>query len=388
MIIGIDGSRLSGQRTGTELYSQYVIAALIVQARAQGHIVRVYVREPTIFAVAPEEVVSIQRSRLWTHIGLASEIVQRPPDVLFIPSHILPLSCAWRRRPRTVVTVHDVGYRHFPHAHPLRQRLYLELGTAFTVRFADAVIVDSEATRRDVAHFYGSESDKTTVAPLGLVPVPEVTIGDTHAMRVRFNLPEGVPYVLHIGTRQPRKNLGRLLEAFAMGMQHEAWSVERGTIHAPRSAPHASRPILVLAGGAGWGSEDLLAVAQGLGIAEHVRLTGYVSDIEKAALIRHAAVYACPSLYEGFGLPVLEAQSVGVPVICSNTSSLPEVAGESALFFDSQNVSAIAEALTQALHNPVRREQMMLAGAKNIARFSWDACAAIILARIERTKRE
>ena len=387
MIIGIDGSRLAGQRTGTEFYSRHVIAALIDQARAAGHGVWVYVREPVSMAVLPDKVIHIQQRRLWTHIGLAREVAQRPPDALFIPAHVLPLPCAWRKQPRTIVTIHDVGYRHFPDAHPLLQRLYLELGTAFTARFADALIVDSQATQRDVAQFYGVATDKMTVAPLGLVPVPDVTAHEVRQVRAKFNLPADGPYILHIGTRQPRKNLRRLMEALAM------------MLSAGCEALGEMRPTLVLAGGAGWGGEDLPAQAQRLGIADWVRFTGYVSDVEKAVLLRGAAVYACPSLYEGFGLPVLEAQSVGVPVVCSNTSSLPEVsgaasaagaasaglpAGPGAILFDPEQVGEIVQALRRVLTNSTVCAQLVAAGYKNVARFSWERCAAQILAVIER----
>ncbi len=381
MIIGIDGSRLSGRQTGTEIYSQQVIATLTAQAQARGHIVRVYVRERVILPAVPNEVIHIQQRHLWTHLGLAREVARRPPDALFIPSHVLPLSCAWHKTPRTVVTIHDVGYRHFPQAHTMRQRLYLDWSTAFTARFANKLIVDSHATQRDVGRFYGVHPSKMTVALLGRVPVPEISADAVQAMRAKFNLPTDTPYVLHVGTRQPRKNLRRLMEAFAfaIGVERGAWSVERGTRIAPR-------PVLVLAGGAGWGGEDLHAEAQRLGITDQVRLTGYVDDLEKAALLRHAAAYACPSLYEGFGLPMLEAQSVGVPVICSNTSSLPEVAGDGALLFDPLDVPAMAQALTQVLTDPDTHARLVLAGNNNLARFSWDTCAAIVLAQIEAFK--
>ena len=139
-------------------------------------------------------------------------------------------------------------------------------------------------------------------------------------------------------------------------------------------------------GGSGWGSEDLRTEVQRLGIADRVIFTGYVSDEEKAALLRAAAVYACPSLYEGFGLPVLEAQAMGVPVICSNTSSLPEVAGEGALLFDPQSVNEIGQALHQVLVDPSVRDRLIRLGHANVARFSWRDCAERILEKIEKAE--
>jgi len=359
MIIGMDGSRLSGRRTGTEMYSQQLLAALIPLAQARGHHVRVYVREPIQSDLAPDEWVHIQQARLWTHLGLGREIAVRAPDVLFVPSHVLPLVCAFRKRPKTVVTIHDVGYRRFPSAHPLWQRLYLELGTAFNARFADAVLVDSMATLRDVAAFYHINPDKMQVALLGPPPVLPVMDADVAHVRAKFHLPESQPYVLHVGTLQPRKNLRRLMAAL------------------PTNA------LLVLAGGAGWGGENLQAEAVQLGIAERVRFTGYIDERDKAALLRGAAVYACPSLYEGFGLPVLEAQAAGVPVVCSNTSSLPEVAGEGARFFDPENSAAIADALNVVLQDAAQRQHLVQAGYANVQRFSWQACAEVVMRAIE-----
>lgn len=360
MIIGMDGSRLSGRRTGTELYSQQVLAALVPLAQAHGHAVRVYVREPIQSSeLAPDEWVHIQQARLWTHLGLGREIAARPPDALFVPSHVLPVGCAWRKRPKTVVTIHDVGYRRFPSAHPLRQRLYLELATWFNARVADAVMVDSTATQRDVAGFYHIHPSKMRVALLGPPPVLAVMESDVAQVRAKFDLPEGQPYVLHVGTLQPRKNLRRLLAALPT---------------------HA---LLLLAGGAGWGGEDLQAEAVRLNIADRVRFTGYIDEREKAALLRGAAVYACPSLYEGFGLPVLEAQAAGVPVVCSNTSSLPEVAGDGALFFDPENIPAITAALNAVLQNAAQRQHLIQAGHANVQRFSWHACAERVMNAIE-----
>ncbi|GIV85018.1 MAG: glycosyl transferase family 1 [Candidatus Roseilinea sp.] len=383
MWIGIDASRATGARpTGTERYSREIIAALL--GIAPQHRFRLYLREapderaPWLLLRRSDGIqpVVISRRRLWTHLGLARELHARPPDALFVPAHVLPISfmCpSARRRIHTVVTVHDVGYRRFPHAHPPAQRWYLDLGTRLSVRCADVIIADSEATRRDVIYFYGRgvADDRVVVAHPG--PLLPAAVREDEARRAlaKFGLDGGQPYVLHIGTLQPRKNLRRLIQAWARFVGRSG----------------ASEMRLVLAGGHGWGREDLHAEVEAAGVRASVVFAGYVSEIEKAALMRHARAYVFPSLHEGFGFPVLEAQSVGVPVACSNISSLPEVAGEAALLFDPFDVEAIARALEMIVGDEAMRARLIEAGRRNLARFSWDACARVVLASLEGAKR-
>jgi glycosyltransferase involved in cell wall biosynthesis len=379
VVIGIDASRLTATvHTGTERYSRAVIAALIRQAPQ--HQFRLYARD--LLPLSDEEglrfaqgegsapgnieTIFIDQPRLWTHVGLAREIAASPPDALFIPAHVLPFPQALHRTTRTVVTIHDVGYRHFPGAHPWRQRLYLDVSTALTARCASALVVDSEVTRRDVQRFYHAPAGKIRVAYPGLLPLAPTTPADADAARAKFGVPAGRPYALYVGTLQPRKNLRRLLRAWRQAFSDSA-----------------ELPLLILAGAQGWGGEDLRAEVASLGLASGVIFTGYVSDIEKAALLRGARAFAFPSLYEGFGLPVLEAQSAGVPVVCSNTSSLPEVAGDAALLVDPLDEAALARALRQAMCDECARARLIAAGTANVARFSWEACAAVVLECLE-----
>ncbi|MCL5995363.1 MAG: glycosyltransferase family 4 protein [Chloroflexi bacterium] len=403
MVIGIDASRLSAAvQTGTERYSREVIAALL--RLAPQHHFRLYTRaaltpyplspwergvapvrpfEPgegaagaEFFPLLPRgegvggegnvEIVPIAQPRLWTHIGLAREIAARPPDALFIPAHVLPFSQALWPTTRSVVTIHDVGYRHFPGAHPWKQRLYLDASTALNARAAVAVVVDSDATRRDVQHFYGTPGEKISVAYPGVLPLASIDEPGARDARARFGVDEGTPYVLSVGTLQPRKNLRRLIQAWRL------------LIDSP-CPPGVIPPVLILAGARGWGGEDLHGVVAALGLAQRVRLIGYVSDVEKAALLRGARAFAFPSLYEGFGFPVLEAQTAGVPVVCSNTSSLPEVAGAAALLVDPLDVQALAAALRQAIFDEPVRRHLIAAGRNNVTRFSWERCAQVIL---------
>ena len=380
VIIGVDASRSSGEiRTGTERYSREVTSALLLAGAR--HRFRLYVRDAPLltgreaWGEGHVEIVPVRPRRLWTHLGLGLEIARRPPDALFVPAHVLPVSQAWRRIPRSVVTIHDVGYRHFPSAHPWRQRLYLDWSTAFAGRYASALVADSEATRLDLQRVYRIPDDRIRVAYPGLTPVPEVDETSRRATLRRFDIQEGTVYAIYVGTLQPRKNLRRLLRA---------WSTVIDRVQdSDKGDGLSASPLLVVAGAMGWGGEDLLGDVRELGLEASVRFTGYISDEEKAALMRGARALVFPSLYEGFGLPVLEAQSVGVPVVCSNTSSLPEVAGNAALLVNPFDVADIARAIRVAMRDEGTRAELIRAGARNVARFSWEACARIVLDLLE-----
>jgi glycosyltransferase involved in cell wall biosynthesis len=356
--IGIDASRaIAEQPTGTEVYSQRIIRALL--ELDSPHQFRLYSREaPPVDAFPGADLRVIPLPRLWTHIRLSWEMARHPPDVLFVPAHVLPIV----RPHASLVTIHDLGYLHFPKAHPGLQRLYLDLSTRWSARAATRVLAVSEATKKDLVSHYDIRPDKIAVTPHGrdetLSPVRDpATI---EAVKAKYDIVGS--YYLYLGTLQPRKNLSRIIDAFA-------------SLHSESS--------LILAGGRGWLYTDLESQVRRLGMEERVVFPGYIDDEDKAALLSGALAFVFPSLYEGFGLPVLESQACGCPVITSTTSSLPEVAGDAALLVDPQDTSAIATAMQRATMEPGLREALIQRGLDNIRRFSWDTSAKGVMEAIE-----
>ena len=351
MRIGVDASRATvARRTGTEGYALHLLRALL--ALDSSHTFTLYLRDaPSPGRFSCGEPLLIPFFRLWTHVRLSWELFTQPrPDVLFVPAHVLPLIHPLP----SVVTVHDLGYHLFPGAHPPRQRWYLEWSTRFSARAATRVIADSRATARDLQKFYRIHENKITV----IYPGRDETLrpADPAPIRAKYQLPEN--YLLHVGTIQPRKNLARLIDAVSL---------------LPASV------ALVLAGKPGWLASPIVRQAR----EANVRVLEYVPHEDLAGLYSGAAAFVFPSLYEGFGFPVLEAMACGVPVICSNTSSLPEVVGEAALLVDPQDTAALAQDITRVLTEPDTRAALIQKGFAQIQKFTWAKAARETLKVLE-----
>ncbi len=298
--------------------------------------------------------------RLWTHVRLSTEMFLHSPDALFVSAHVVPLV-----HPRTVVTVHDLGYLYFPQAHPLLARLYLDFSTRWNARVAAYVIADSQATQDDLVRHYGTSPAKITVAYPGrdenLRRVDDPSA--IEAVKRRYNITGD--YLLYIGTLQPRKNLVRLVQAF--------FNCQLSIVNGQ----------LVLAGSKGWMHDEVFAEVKRLGLESRVLFPGRVAEEDKAALLSGATASLFPSLYEGFGLPVVEAMQCSTPVICSNTSSLPEVAGDAALLVDPLDVDALAQAMVRLLDDAGVRRTLIERGYAQARKFSWMDCAACVQAALE-----
>ncbi len=362
--IGIDASRaLVAKRTGTEHYSANLIRALANLPEAQRYSFVLYAnidseaeaREKLGFDLPPSwRIRAIPFSRLWTHLRLSWEMATRSPGVLFVPSHVVPL---WHPR-RTVVTIHDLGYLRYPQAHTRLSRLYLHLSTIFSARAARQVIAISEATRRDLVTNYKINPRKIKVVyhgrDPGFAPVLDgVRIEETAA---RYGVSK--PYCLHVGTLQPRKNLDMLVEA---------WSRLREKMERP--------PQLLLAGKRGWLYDSLIRAVESRSMGDLIKFADYVEQGDLPVLYSGALAFTFPSLYEGFGLPPLEAMSCGTPVLASSASSLPEVVGDAGLLLDPQDPGAWSDAVQRIMEEGELRQRLSRKGLERAALFTWERCA-------------
>ncbi len=273
-------------------------------------------------------------------------------DAFFCPLNVVPLAM---RRP-SVVTVHDLAFLRFPERFRPARRRYLAVLARLSVRRAAHVLTVSEFTRREVVDLLGVPSEKVTATPNGrderLGPLPADAVA---RFRETQSLPER--FLLFLGTLEPRKNLPALLRAYA-GV-----------------ADVVGMP-LVVAGGKGWMYEPIFELVGELGLRERVRFAGFVPREDLAAWYNAATALVYPSLYEGFGLPPLEALQCGTPVITSNTSSLPEVVGDAALTVDPTSVAALGDALVRIATDAALREELRSRGPAQAARFSWERTAA------------
>ncbi len=355
--IGIDASRMAlARRTGTEQYSAHLLQALV--RLPTDHRLLLYFNRPLSPPLSWPAHVAVRAMpfpRLWTHLRLSWEMLRRPPDLLFVPAHVLPLA----RPRRTVVTIHDLGYLFFPQAHPPRRRLELHWSTAWNARRATRIIAVSRATRDDLIRHYHVPAERIRVVHHGVEPRFRPT-ADPAAL-ARYGLPDR--YLLYLGTLQPRKNLERLLAAYA---------------RLPQDAPP-----LVLAGARGWYFQRIAAAMAEHGLAGRVLLSGYIADPDVPAVLSAATALLYPSLYEGFGLPALEAMACGTPVVAANTSSLPEVVGEAGLLVDPLRVEEIAAAVRRLLADDGLRADLARRGRDRAGLFTWERCARETMAVLE-----
>jgi glycosyltransferase involved in cell wall biosynthesis len=272
-------------------------------------------------------------------------------DLLHCPAFVGPLV----GNVPFVVTIHDLSFLLCPEGFRGGNRTYLRLLTGWSVRRARRVIAVSESTRQDLVRLYGLVPDRVDVVPNGVDtafrPLPA---GEVAAFQVRQGLPE--QFLLFVGTLEPRKNIVRLVEAYAR-------------------LPQERCPLL-LVGGKGWFYEQVFRRVKELDLAEEVRFVGYVPAEDLPWWYNAATALVYPSLYEGFGLPALEAMACGTPVITSNTSSLPEVVGQAGTLVEPTDVAALAAALQRVLQDAARRAQMRTAGLAQAARFSWSGTAS------------
>jgi glycosyltransferase involved in cell wall biosynthesis len=274
-------------------------------------------------------------------------------DVCHFPANVVTVATTCRR----VVTVHDLSFERFPELFHRANRAYQRAMVRLSTRLASRVIAVSDSTRRDLVELLGVPERKIEVIPNGVEPAFRPRSADEVAA---FRAEKGLPadFILYLGTLEPRKNLLTLLRAYAR-------------LRRTRDLPHA----LVLAGGKGWLYETIFAEVERLGLGGQVYFPGFVDFDEQPLWYNAAAVFAYPSLYEGFGLPPLEAMACGTPVVTSDATSLPEVVGDAGLMVAPTDESALADALGRLIDDEPLRARLRAAGPARAAGFGWDSIA-------------
>ncbi|MEW5989349.1 MAG: glycosyltransferase family 1 protein [Chloroflexota bacterium] len=287
-------------------------------------------------------------------------------DLFHSPDFVLPPVSG---RIPTLVTVHDLSFVHYPETFTPALVRYLNDAVPRSVRRATHVLADSQATQADLVNLWQIDPGKITVLYSGVNPSfrPVTEREQMAALRARHYLDDG-PYILSVSTIQPRKNYPMLMRAFRP---------------LAGQLPHH----LVIAGGKGWLYEEVLAEVGRLGLDGRVHFLGFVADDDLPALYSGAALFAFPSLYEGFGLPLLEAMACGAPVVTSNASSLPEVAGEAAVKLSPTDTAAWTEAMYTLLTHPMERARLVAAGFRQARRFTWETAARQLVEVYERLLR-
>ena len=374
--IGIDVTAALTQGGGIGRYTRELVRALAVAQKGASYDTprfslfsarppaRMPVPDPlptgADFTFLPAPVSEKWLYRLWYRLRLPIpvQLVTGPLDLFHSPDFVLPPTSG---NIPTLLTVHDLSFVHFPDTFPKALVDYLNSVVPWSVERATHVVADSQATKDDLVQLWGVAEKKVTVLYSGVSRTyrPDIDVAATQRVRERYGL-EKRPYLLTVGTVQPRKNYQMLIRAFAA---------------AAGDLPYD----LAIAGGRGWLDDQMLNEAHKQGINDRVRFLGFVADEDLPALYSGATLFLFPSLYEGFGLPVLEAMACGVPVIMSNSSSLPEVGGNAVLPLPPDATDAWTGAISTLLRDTELRAQLQEAGLQRVRDFSWQKSAEVLL---------
>jgi len=366
MTIYVDVSSAVHTKAGIGRYAESLAKALL--ARQPGRVSLFYNRgratqPPAGLGSVPRRTIRAGykpwRMAVWLgHLGGLSFNRLVPGAELFhATEHLLPPL----RGVPTVLTVHDMIFKLFPEHQKRLNYLYLNATMPLYCRKADAIITVSQSSKRDIVAHYGLDPAKVTVVYEAANPeFAPLLPGAIEEARRRYGLPD--QFLIHVGTIEPRKNLTRLVEALQR-LRDEGKAIP-----------------LVVVGGKGWLYDEFFRRLQGLDVRSDVHFSGYVPSADLPLLVGAATAAVMPSVYEGFGLPVLEAMGCGTPVACSNASSLPEIGGDAARYFDPYDVEAMALAIREVWIDPELRAEMRIRGLLQAGRFSWDRAAQETLA--------
>ncbi len=364
MRISIDATGLGGPKTGTSVYLSEILSVwnrdlsidhnfvIFATSKAMSHLVDLGLDRRFSFVVAPNH---RYWRVLWQQVAMTWHIHRLGIEVHWGTGFVLPLLSG---RPM-VLTVHDLTFQLFPKVHERIKRYYFPAMIRASVSKARAIIAVSESTRSDIHRLLPASREKTIVTLLaGRNLVPPAT-------KAVYGLDmDNKRYMLFVGTVEPRKNLSRLVTAW-----QSLDDSERGRTH------------LIVVGSTGWLVEELLGK---LNSSDAIEFKGQVSDSQLASLMQNAMAFLYPSLYEGFGLPVVEAMALGIPVLTSNVGATREIAEGAAILVDPTSIEDIRAGITRLLNEPGLCESLAALGKERASTFSWERTASETLAIIER----
>ncbi len=401
MHVGIDYTAAAWQGAGIGRYTRELIRAIVAQGAAHRY---------TLFYAAggldpdspymadlrrlcdayanlrcvPIPLSPHRLTQLWQRlrVPLPVELFTGRLDLLHAPDFVLPPT-----RARTLVTIHDLSFLVHPECAEPNIVRYLTDAVPRGLRRANVILADSQATRRDLARLLAVDPARVELIYPGVGPRFCPMVAEAiEPVRRRLGLPDR--FVLFVSTLEPRKNVVRLLEAFARVIEPRIESQEP-ELDVTQSAllAHSFTPSplhLVIAGRRGWLYEDIFATIARLGLGNRVRILDYVHDNDLPALYNLATVFAYPSIYEGFGIPPLEALACGTPTVTADNSSLPEVVADAAVLVSAEDVGSIASGIARAVSDAGLRARLRAAGPEQARKFTWEQAAKRVLACYER----
>ncbi len=373
MIIGIDGNEANvAHRVGIGEYA-YELLKKFSNNKNDNVKFTIYLKDKPLpdmpQASDSWKYIIVKPKKLWTQFGLPFRLFSEKdkPDVFFTPSHYAP-----RISPvPTAISIMDMSFIRFPELFAKKDLYQLQHWTNYSAKNAKKIFTISQSSKNDIIKYYHVVPEKVVVTYPGIKPKEQSSnLINMEELKKKYGISK--KYILFVGTIQPRKNIERLIEAFKI------------VLTSKKILRFAQDDIdLVIVGKKGWLYEPILAKPQELGIAEKVKFLDFVPDDELNVLYQHAICYCLPSLYEGFGLPVLEAMRQNCPVVTSNVSSLPEAGGDACLYIDPMDVDDIALKLEEIISDEKLRKKLIEKGKAQLKKFSWEKTAKETLAVLE-----